>query len=351
MDADTALCGSEDATPGSSVCVCACSSWLGWAGRPPGRVLVRLNFHLAVLGALLACSAPSGKGLPRLWLLLGFSFSSFSPSPPLLRPRCVLLCVFSGPGCLGPWRLVAPRPPLFFSFSPSPYSVCPVVSCFSCFPASGALGLGLLLPPPPPPCPFFFVFCPPPPPPSCLWRFLLSGCLGCLRPPPPPFFLFFVFFPFFSFCRLCGAGRVCASWAVGCARVCLGGAVPVVALCALAGVLWCWLLGLAVLCCLPVGLGVVLRWCCPCLAAWLAALWFGAVCLGVPLPCVVLCCAVLSCGGVLSCSAVCLRRCLCLLFVSGRCACAVCVLSYHTYHIISIISYHTLSNKRVKTMY
>ena len=313
---------------------CACRAWPGRAGRPPWRVLVCLTFPLAGLGALFACLAPSGLGLTRSWLLLGcFFFSVFFPPP----PRCA-------------------------SF----------VSCFACFPASGALGLGVLLPPPPPP-PLFF----PPPPwlrPRCLLLCVFSG-LGCLGPwrhvaPPPPsppflffapppltlafpvfwprvpwasapyphpplFFLFFfllflvssfsVFFPFF-FCRLCGAGRVCVSWAVGCARVCLVGAVPVVALCALAGVVWCWLLGLAVLCCLLVGLGVVFRWCCPCLAAWLAALWFGVVCLGVPLPCVVFCCAVLSCGGVLLCSDVCLRRCLCLLFVSCRCVSAVCVL-------------------------
>ena len=209
------------------------------------------------------------------WFFL-FSF----PPPPSLRHRCVLLCRSSGPGCLGPWHLVAPPP----------------------------------------------FFCPPP---CCLWRFLLSGCLGPLRPPPFFFlcFLFFLFrFFFFFFCRLCAAGRVYMSWAVKCARVCLDGAVPVVALRALAGVAWCSLLGLAVLCCLLVGLGVVLRWCCPCLAAWLAALWFGVVCLGGPLSCVVFCCGLLSCGAVLSCSAICLRRCLRLLFVSCRCASAVCVL-------------------------
>ena len=75
-----------------------------------------------------------------------------------------------------------------------------------------------------------------------------------------------------------------------------------------------------------VGPGVVILWCCPCLAPWLAALSFGVVCLGAPLPCVVFCGAVLSCGGVLSCSAVFLRRCLCLLFVSCHCASALCVL-------------------------
>ena len=189
VDADPAPIGSEDATPGSRACVRACSSWPGWEGRPLGRALARLTFPLAVLGALFACSAPSGQGLPRLWLLLGFSFSfSFSspPSPPLLRPPCVLLCVFPGPACLRPWRLVAPLPPL----SPPP-SVRPVVSCFSCFPAAGAWGLALLLPPPPSPR-FFLFFAPPP---------LLSLAFPALRLPwafaPAPFFLFF--FPFLFF--------------------------------------------------------------------------------------------------------------------------------------------------------
>ena len=145
VDANTATFGSEGATPGSRACACACSSWPGRAGRPPGRFLVRLTFLLAVLGGISACSAPSRQGLPRFWLLLGFFFvihSSkapyqcsqegqpnihldthiprfffFSPSPPLLRPRYVLLCVFFGPGCLGPWRLVAP-PPFFFPLPP-----------------------------------------------------------------------------------------------------------------------------------------------------------------------------------------------------------------------------------------
>ena len=87
------------------VCACACPAWPGWAGWPPGRVLVRLTFPLAGLGALFACSAPSGLGFPRLWLLFGFSFL-----PP---PRCA-----------------------------------PFVSFFACFLASGAVGLGVLLPPP-----------------------------------------------------------------------------------------------------------------------------------------------------------------------------------------------------------
>ena len=146
-----------------SVCACACP---GRAGRPPGRVLVRLTFPLAVLGLLFACWAPSGLGLPCLWLLSGFFFFLFPLPPPSLRPRCVLLCVFSGPGCPQPWRLVAP--PLFLA-----------------------------------------------PPPCCLWRFLLSGCLGPLRPPPPLFFclyfrlfLVFPFSVFFSLFFFAG----CAVW-------------------------------------------------------------------------------------------------------------------------------------------
>ena len=101
---------------------------------------------------------------------------------------------------------------------------------------------------------------------------------------------------------------------------------------ALASVVCCCLLCLPVCCWawLPsvvswwvlVAPGAVVRWCCPCLPAWLAALCFGVVCLGAPLLCVVFCGAVLSCGGVLSCSAVFLRCCLCLLLVSGHFAAA-----------------------------
>ena len=137
----------------------------------------------------------------------------------------------------------------FFScfFSPSAPRSAPVVSCFTCFPALGALGLGVLSPPPfffplPPLCaprclllcvfsglgcpwpwclvvppPLFFFFFAPSPFPCCLWRFLLSGCLRPLRPPSPLFFflgfLFFLFPFFFPFllCRLCGAGQVSVS--------------------------------------------------------------------------------------------------------------------------------------------
>ena len=251
----------------------------------------------------------------------------------------------------------------------------PVVSGVPRFPARGALSLGVSLDPPPPPFSFFFpcffsffLFCllfagtlfffPPPsfsvffPPPFCAP--VISGvpcvpALGALgrgnllsppAPPPPFFFLPSCFFFLSVPCRWCGAGLVGASWAAGCAGVCFGGAVAVVALCAVlsrpSGAGWCCvvlpvvfgclLLGLAALCCLLAGHGVVFRWCSHCLAAWLAVLWFGVVCLGAQLPCVVFCGAVLLCGGVLLCSAVCLRRCLCLLFFSCRFASVVCAL-------------------------
>ena len=281
------LSGRRAPRPGSArVSVCVPFSPFLW------RLLVRSLF----------ARPPPGLGCPVCGCCWGFCF----PSPSLLRPRRFLLSVFSGSGCLGPWRLVARPPPFFFLPCFSFGLLCffllaPAVSGVSCFLASAALGLRSSFSPRPPP--LFFI------------------------PPPLPVF-FFTFFLLLLcslvFYRLCGAWPVCVFWALGCVGVRFGGAVPAVALGAVlsrpSGVGWCCvvspavfgclLLGLAVLCCLLVGLGVVFRWCCPCLAAWLAGLWVGVVCLGVLLPCVVFCSAVLSCGGVLSCSALCLRRCL-----------------------------------------
>ena len=130
------------------VCACACPARPGRAGRPRGRVLVRLTFPSAVLGSLFACSAPSGLGLPCLWLLLVFFF----PFPPLVAPSlCPALSVFR-PRL--PWALAScsPRPPPLF-----------------------------LGPPPPPP--------------------MLSLAFPAFRfsraSAPPPFFLFFLFPVFF----------------------------------------------------------------------------------------------------------------------------------------------------------
>ena len=131
------------------VCVCACPSWPGrWAGLP-GALSCASPFPVAVLGALFVCSAPSGLGLPCLWLFLRF----FS----FVRPPCLSRSVFSGPGCLGPWRLVVPPPRLFFFpfFIPPPFfSTCLFFSPF----------LG-----------FFFLFFPLP-----FFFFAVPWCAGCV---------------------------------------------------------------------------------------------------------------------------------------------------------------------------
>ena len=111
VDADTAPFGSEDATPGSRACVRvrALFGRVGQAGLPGAFWCASLS-PVAALGALLVCSAPLGWGCPVCgccWVLIFFS---------LLRPRCPRQSLFSGPGCLGAWRLVVLRPPSAFFF-------------------------------------------------------------------------------------------------------------------------------------------------------------------------------------------------------------------------------------------
>ena len=109
VDTDTAPFGSGNATPGSRACV-RVRALIGRVGRAglPGAFWCASPFPVAGLGALLVCSAPSGLGLPFL------------------------------------------------------LSCAPVVSGVPCFPALGALGLGVLLPCPPPfffPCSSFVLCC------------------------------------------------------------------------------------------------------------------------------------------------------------------------------------------------
>ena len=250
-------------------CACACPAWPGRAGRPPGRVLVRLTFLLAFLASLFACLAPSRLGLPCVWLLLGFFrfFLLLFPFSPSLRPRCVLLCVFSGPGCLEPWRLVPP--PLFFSLTPLCARRCLLLCVFS---GLEAWALASCCPPPPS---FFFVFFAPPP------FFFLSCC-------------------FFSCC----ASAVCV---LGCRAVC-SLSCPFVVLCAssvlflVAGVVGSWcrclLLGVCWWLWLP---GVVVWWCVSALVPVSGLAVAGRPPCGVPFPCAVSCGAVLPCGAVLWC--------------------------------------------------
>ena len=112
VDADTSPCGSEDAGPGSRVCV-RVLALLGRVGRAglPGAFWCASPFSFGRF-VFLPCLAPSGLRLP-----LSLSFV------------CPLL------------------PPFAFFFVFFPFLCCrllraPFVSCFLWFPAPGALGLG-----------------------------------------------------------------------------------------------------------------------------------------------------------------------------------------------------------------
>ena len=247
--------------------LCVCVSCLAGSGGLASRArLVRLTFPLAFLASLFACSAPSGLGLPCLWLLLGFFASCRTPPlfffslPPLCAPRCLMLCVFSGLGCPRPWRPVASPPPFF---------------CFFC----------------------------PPPPPCCLWRFLVSGCLWPLRPPPPFCFCFFscpaAFFP--------AALLLCVFWGVVLFVPC-----PARSLCCAHRLCCFWWLvllvpGVTAVCwgsaggsgCPALSFGGVCRLLCPCLV-W-PSLGVLPVVSRSPVLCpVALCCRVVLCCGALS---------------------------------------------------
>ena len=149
VDADTSLFGLEDATPGSRARVCVCSFWLSRAGRPPGRVLRRLIFSCGCL-VLLLCSAPTGLGLPALWVFffvfsLCFFFLSASPLAPPLSPA------FCDSRPRVPWALARRG-----CSHPPPLCICV---------------LRFLPPCPTPPPLFFLVFPPSTPPPFCCVSF------------------------------------------------------------------------------------------------------------------------------------------------------------------------------------
>ena len=297
------------------VCSCACFAWPGRAGRPPGRVLVRLTFSFGRFVFLL-CLAPSGPGLPlSLSLLLPFLVGCFSRPPAAwLSVRSRLVCVSRlAVGCS---LVVAPPPPSPF-VSRGFRRSCLVPSCFcfffssfffflcapplslvcSGFPAPAALGLGA--------CGVCSVCLPFLGSPRACRSFVLSAWLlaapAWLLPPPPPLCVSrFSFLPLVAVCRVvlcfpgCGAAPRCCALCrpVFCCRVlCCARVVPLlVAPCPLA---------------LPVALGpcalrhCVLRCspalcalCCVCfvVAPW-CVLWFAA------LPCAVCvsgCCAVRS---------------------------------------------------------
>ena len=125
----------------------------GWFGAPhPSSG--RSCFALCLFGPLQA-------GVALFVVVVGFFFVSFPLLRPVAPPLCPALRVFRPrvPSALAS----CPFPPLSFFFffirSPPP-SVRPVVSCFACFPAWGALGPASCVPPPP----FFFSPAPLPPP-------------------------------------------------------------------------------------------------------------------------------------------------------------------------------------------
>ena len=204
------------------VCSYACFAWPGRAGRPPGRVLVRLTFSFGRFVFLL-CLAPSGPGLPlSLSLLLPFLVGCFSRPPAAwLSVRSRLVCVsrlavgcslvvallppspFVSRGfrrsCLVPWCFF-----FFFFFLLLLFPLCaPVVSGFLWFPAPGALGLGA--------CVVCFVCLPFVGSPCACRSFVLSACVfGCSRvvaapPPPAPPLCFAVFVPAARCCVPCCA--------------------------------------------------------------------------------------------------------------------------------------------------
>ena len=143
------------------VCVCGCPFWLGRAGRPPGRVLVRRTFSCGRSGCSLCLPRPLRAGVALLVFVLAFFlFLSFCAPLLSLAFRVFLSWV--------PWALApcGPLPPFFFLFS---------------FP--------------PPPAWFFF--------PACFVSLFGFFCSSFF---PPSFVIFFCGA---LVCWLCGDGLVC----------------------------------------------------------------------------------------------------------------------------------------------
>ena len=251
--------GSGDTTPGSRACLCVCAP-LGRVGRAglPSAFWCASPSPVAGLDALFVFSAPSGLGLPCLWLLLGVVVFFFLVSPPLSPAFFVFL-----PGV--PWALAS------CGLLACPSLVClflffcrPLVSGVAWFPARGALDLGALWSPSWLPSSILFPF--------------FSAC------PPPLFFLFFCGAPFFSwFPILWFFFRSCVFFVL-----CLG----VLVLRCLGRFVCSWLWGVLV-----------------CVAVRVVPPW-GPVCacvvsLGAPWLCPFCVCCCLSCCGVVVCFVFC----------------------------------------------
>ena len=86
--------------------LCLCVPCLAGSGGPASRARFgapHLSFRLSCFA--LCLFGPLRAGVALFVVVVGGFFLFLFPFSPSLRPRCVLLCVFSGPGCLGPWRL------------------------------------------------------------------------------------------------------------------------------------------------------------------------------------------------------------------------------------------------------
>ena len=235
VNAHTAPCGSEDATPGSRACVrvLALLGRVGQAGLP-GEFWCASPFPLAALAFSFACPLRAGVA-PVSVLSFFFSVAVFR-APPLspaffgFRPRvplalalcfvCLVGLALLGPPCARPpfvlpaWLLVVAwwlPPPPFLCLAVFPAAAaflvfffpCPRPRCLSLSLVSGPGCLGpwrcalrfFLLPPLGSPCALAFFFpawplagpwclVPPPPPPLCL-----AGFVAAARSPPPLLFL------------------------------------------------------------------------------------------------------------------------------------------------------------------
>ena len=298
------------------VCSCACFAWPGRAGRPPGRVLVRLTFSFGRFVFLL-CLVPSGPGLPlSLLLLLPLRAGCFSRPPAAwlsVRSRlvsvsrlavgCSLVVAPPRPSpfvsrgfrrsCLVPWWFF-----FFFFFSSFLFFLCspPLSPVFSGFRPRGPWALALAL---------FALFA------FRFWALRAFVALSCFPPgcwllsrgccPPPPLCVSrFSFLPLGAVCRVvlcfpgCGAAPRCCALCrpVFCCRVlCCARVVPLlVAPCPLAPpvALGPCALRRCVLRCSP----AVCALCCVCfvVAPWCVLLFAALPCA----VCVSGCCAVRS---------------------------------------------------------
>ena len=335
------------------VFACACSSWPGRAGRPPGRVLVRLTFSFGRFVFLL-CLAPSGLGLPlSLSVLLLFLVGCFSRPPAAwLAPRlCLPLgrwLLFGGcspappppfvsrgfgRSCLWPWGVffffsfffflrAPPLSPAFSGFRPrvpwaSALALCVLLALrfsalralfpLSCFPPGCWLLPRPLLPPPPPFVSRGFRSCR-----SVLCAVLCCASLGAvpLLVAPCPLALPIALGPCAlrrcvlgcapALCALCCVCFVVARWclllfaALPCA-VCVSGCCAVRSLCSLFCAVLCFAVLVPSRCAVRVVRAVAGAWCC---GALLCVVLFPVVCRGAVLGLVARGCLLVTCFGV-----------------------------------------------------